>query len=115
VTTSRDLGDAAEARAGAHLEAHGLRVEARNFRSRFGEIDLVCDDRGTCVFVEVRRRGNARFGGAAASITAEKRRRLEATARLYIARDRRDRPCRFDVVLFDGDGAIEWIRDAFGT
>jgi putative endonuclease len=115
VSTARDLGADAEVRARAHLEAHGLRTEACNFRSRFGEIDLVCADRGTCVFVEVRRRADTRFGGAAASITAAKRRRLAATAQLYLARDGRDRPCRFDVVLIDGDGTLEWIRDAFGV
>jgi putative endonuclease len=113
--SARERGAAAEDAACAHLEAHGLVLEARNFRSRLGEIDLVFDDHGTCVFVEVRQRGSARFGGAAASITVAKRRKLEATARLYLVRDRRDRPCRFDVVLLDGRDDLEWIRDAFGT
>lgn len=106
-------GDLAEDAALAYLEGQGLRLRARNYRSRFGEIDLVLDDRGTLVFVEVRKRTNPHFGSAAESITAAKRDKLIATARQYLAGLRRDVPCRFDAVLFDGGGTLQWIRDAF--
>ena len=108
-------GDRAEDAAAAWLERQGMRVHERNFRSRFGEIDLICDDRGTLVFVEVRKRTSERFGGAAASITATKRNRIVATARIYLASLKHDMPCRFDAVLINGTGEIEWIRDAFGA
>lgn len=108
-TTTR--GREAEARAAGHLEGRGLRVVARNFRIRGGEIDLVCRDGRVLVFVEVRLRSRADFGGAAASITAAKRRRIVLAAQHYLA----GQPacdCRFDCVLID-DGQLEWIRNAF--
>lgn len=108
-------GDAAEALAAAFLEARGLKVVARNFRCRAGEIDLIALSGPTTVFVEVRARTSDRFGGAAASVTAAKRKRLLKTARYYLARQDRQRACRFDVVLLSGAAReIEWIQDAFG-
>ena len=119
-------GARAEALAATYLARHGLRVITRNFRVRGGEIDLVCRDGATLVFVEVRLRRNAGFGGAAASITATKRRRLVLAARHYLARTP-EAPCRFDCVLLSGlgdsfaaggnacDSGIEWIRDAFAA
>lgn len=87
---------------------------ARNYRCRMGEIDLILEDRGTLVFVEVRLRSNAGFGGAAASITARKQDRLIRAAQHYLQQLRVLPPCRFDAVLLDG-GRMEWIRDAFGA
>ena len=108
-------GDGAEAGAAAYLEGRGLKIVARNYRCRFGEIDIVARDGATLVFVEVRARTSDAFGGAAASITPAKRRRLVATARHYLSRQRADAPCRFDVVLLSGSAPrIEWIPDAFG-
>lgn len=108
-------GERAEDAALAFLQQQGLKLRARNYRSRFGEIDLVLDDRGTLVFVEVRKRSNPRFGSAAESITATKRDRIIATARQYLGALRREVPCRFDAVLIDGTGRVEWVRDAFGA
>ena len=114
--TTSARGRRAEERAAQHLEARGLRVVGRNFRCRGGEIDLVARDAATLVFVEVRRRRNARVGGAAASITATKRRRVVLAARYYLATHAAEaqRPCRFDCILLDG-GTIEWLRDAFSA
>lgn len=110
-------GANAEQIAARFLEARGLKIIDRNWRSRFGELDLVLRDGDTIVMVEVRMRHNRDFGGAAASIDAKKRSRLLATARQYLARAP-DRPCRFDVVLVSpgtgGTPEIEWIRDAIG-
>ena len=94
------------------LRNHLILLE-RNYRSRFGEIDLIMQDGDTLVFVEVRQRSNPHFGGAAASIDGRKQRRLILTARRYLAKLKRMPQCRFDVVLF-GDGPDpEWIRNAF--
>jgi putative endonuclease len=109
----RARGAAAEAAAAAFLEGRGLRILERNFNTRMGEIDLVAEHDGTLVFVEVRMRTSERFGGAAGSITAAKRRRIVAAARLYMARLQSEPACRFDAVLVDGEGAMRWIRGAF--
>jgi len=109
-------GARAETLAAAYLSRQGLRIETRNFRVRGGEIDLICREGATLVFVEVRLRRNAGYGGAAASITKTKRQRLILAARHYLARVP-DAPCRFDCVLLSGlaDTDIEWIRDAFSA
>ncbi len=109
-------GRDAETRAAKFLEDQGLHIVARNYRSRFGEIDLIARDGTTLVFVEVRARGSNTFGGAAASITAAKRGKLVRTALQYLATQGRTPPCRFDAVLQGGRASpIEWVRDAFGT
>ena len=111
MTTKQAAGAAAEQAAADFLAARGLRVVARNFRVRGGEIDLVCRDGGNTVFVEVRSRARADFGGAAASITAAKQARLILAARHWLARHG-EQPCRFDCIAIDG-GRLEWIKDAF--
>lgn len=109
-------GDAAEDRALAHLQGQGLRLLARNYRTPGrggGEIDLVMRDRdGTLVFVEVRKRASRSFGGAAASVSATKQRRIVFAARHYLLRLREPPPCRFDVISMEG-GGIQWMRAAF--
>jgi putative endonuclease len=109
-------GEPAENLAVAFLEREGLRILERNYRCRFGEIDVVAASGATLVFVEVRARASEAFGGAAGSITASKRRRLVAAARHYLARHRADSACRFDVVLVRGrEQRIEWVPGAFGS
>ncbi|HQR10821.1 MAG TPA: YraN family protein [Casimicrobiaceae bacterium] len=106
-------GARAERLAAEFLAARGLAIIERNFRTRRGEIDLIARDGETLVFVEVRFRRNADYGGAAASITHAKGRRLIAAANVYLARLGHEPPCRFDAVLLDGlDAAhITWERD----
>lgn len=106
-------GARAEVLAAEYLGRQGLSVVARNFRTRHGEIDLVMRDRGTLVFVEVRLRAHAEFGGAGASITAAKRARLVAAAQAYLAGIGREVPCRFDAILMDSldPALIQWERD----
>jgi len=111
-TTTR-RGHEAETRAARYLEAQGLRLIERNFRVRGGEIDLVCRDGRTLVFVEVRLRQRGDFGGAAASITRAKQQRIILAARHYLA-GKADCDCRFDCVLLDGEN-LEWIRNAFAA
>lgn len=105
-------GEEAEQRACDHLCQHGLRLLARQYRCRGGELDLVMRDGDYLVFVEVRARRGTAYGGAAASITAGKRRRIILAARHYLACHHLDAPCRFDVVLLR-DGRIEWLKAAF--
>jgi len=109
-------GKDAEARAATFLESRGLRIVERNYRGRYGEIDLIARDGVTLVFVEVRERTGNTFGGAAASITTAKRERLTRTALQYLSKLGATPPCRFDAVLLDGaTREIEWVRDAFGA
>ena len=110
-------GARAEALAADYLMQHGLTIVARNFRTRFGEIDLVARERGVLVFVEVRMRRSRTYGGAIASITTKKRTRLVAAANGYLAMLGREPPCRFDAILMHGldAGTIEWRRDIVGV
>jgi putative endonuclease len=98
------------------LQTAGLRILARNWRCRHGEIDLIAEEGRTLVFAEVRYRRNSRFGGAAESITDAKRARLVAAAGLYLA-GRPQADCRFDVLLLDAlqGERIRWIRNAFSA
>ncbi|MEQ1684583.1 MAG: YraN family protein [Burkholderiaceae bacterium] len=119
--TTKSVGDAGEALALAHLKRQGLTLVQRNYRvaagpnARGGEVDLILRERdGTLVFVEVRARSSAAFGGAAASVTASKQRRLVFAAQHFLRRYNVLPPCRFDVVAIDGD-SVQWLRGAFDT
>lgn len=108
-------GKEAERWAAEYLQQQGLLLVTQNFRSRLGEIDLVMRDGDTLVFVEVRQRRNADFGGAAASVDMKKQKKLIRAAQFYLARLHHMPPCRFDVVLMDDDKGLhaQWIRNAF--
>ncbi len=113
---TKAIGDAGEARAAAYLSEAGLTVVERNFRVKGGEIDLICRHGEALVFVEVRLRSRSDYGGAAASITPTKQKRLILAARHWLQRhDPHGRhPCRFDCVLITGT-QIEWLQDAFSA
>jgi putative endonuclease len=102
-----------------YLATNGLRLLERNFRCRFGEIDLVMQDGSAIVFVEVRFRKHGSFTTAAASVDARKQRKLCMTAGYYLRQHPRCRnaPVRFDVVAFDGPSqahfTLQWLQDAF--
>ena len=92
-------GRRAEDLAAAHLEQAGLRIVARNWRQPEGELDVVADDGGTCVFVEVRSRTGDDHGHALEAVTPQKRARVIRAARLYLdAETPRADAYRFDVV-----------------
>ncbi|MEO1594849.1 MAG: YraN family protein [Pseudomonadota bacterium] len=115
----RAAGALWEARAASHLCDHGLEPVARNFHSRFGEIDLIMRDGATLVFIEVRYRGAGSRVDAAASVTNSKQRRLVQAAQFFLLRQPQwaHAHMRFDVVAIDarGDGGadVAWHRDAF--
>jgi putative endonuclease len=114
----RERGERAELLAQYHLETQGLRLVQRNYRCRRGEIDLVMEDGGTLVFVEVRYRRNATYGKAEETIGPRKQARLVAAALHYLQHTGpQNRPCRFDVVALTGgkgdNHALQWITHAF--
>lgn len=114
------VGRSAEIAAAAELGRCGYRIVASNYRCRGGEIDLVAEEGGALVFVEVRCKRTAEFGTPAESITAAKMRKLITTAQHYLDEHGvGDVDCRFDVVevsLVDGKLAvIDVIRDAFSV
>ena len=115
-STTKQKGDAAEDRALRHLQAHGLQLMQRNYRTPGrggGEIDLIMRDTdGTWVFVEVRKRRSTNHGGALASVTFVKQGRLVFAARHYLLKLRQVPPCRFDVAADDGM-EIHWVKAAF--
>ena len=118
----RARGALVEAAARRHLLQAGLRGIAVNANYRGGELDLVMLDpigrEPSVVFIEVRYRSHGGFGGGAASIDARKRHKLVHAAQLFLAAhpSLRQAPCRFDVVIADGDPQapnLTWLRDAF--
>ena len=114
--TTKAAGDVAEALALAYLERQHLRMLRRNYRTPGrggGEIDLIMrSPDGTLVFVEVRQRASASHGGAAASVSGAKQRRIVFAARFYLAGLAQTPPCRFDVVTVQA-GEIQWLQGAF--
>jgi putative endonuclease len=114
----QEVGRRAEQQAAEHLLAQGLRPVLANYRCRFGELDLVMRHGTTLAVIEVRRRAGPEFGGAAASVTRDKQRRIVlATQHLLLTHATLRRcPIRFDVVTLEPTPhgtRIEWLRDAF--
>jgi len=107
-------GAASEQAAADFLATRGLKLVARNYRCRGGEIDLILRDGASLVFVEVRERAGSGFGGAVASITAVKQARIRLAAQHYLTRHGLDLPCRFDAVLVQ-NGRLEWLRAVMGA
>ncbi len=108
-------GAQAEKLAAQYLQQQGLKLLQTNYHCRFGEIDLILTDGETHVFVEVRLRSSAAFGGAAASIDTRKQIKLLKTAQHYLSDFKRMPPCRFDAVLMQSAdlSQIEWVKNAF--
>jgi putative endonuclease len=131
-TITKVVGDAAESAVLGQLQGAGLALVQRNYRTPGrggGEIDLIMrEPDGTLVFVEVRQRALGTHGGAAASVSGTKQRRIVLAAKMFLARyGSAPPPCRFDVVAVDGvlepsapdakeqkvQTRIEWLRGAF--
>ncbi|TFH48051.1 MAG: YraN family protein, partial [Lysobacterales bacterium] len=112
------LGAWAEGLACRHILDHGLRLVTRNYRCRYGEIDLIMQDGTIIIFVEVRLRSRTDFGSGAESVDARKQARVLSSAEHYLQRHATLlAPCRFDVVSIRQAGKthqLEWIQDAFG-
>lgn len=114
---SKGIGDKAEMAACTYLQAQGLTLVKRNYHCRWGEIDLIMRDKAYLVFVEVRARTSGAFGGALASVTKAKQKKLLQTAQHYQCSQetQNQNPLRFDVVILEGKPPqLEWIKNAFG-
>ena len=116
-SAKRTQGDKAEALACSHLQTNKLILLEKNFTTRAGEVDLIMRDKkdaDTLIFIEVRYRKNEDFGGAAASVTPKKQRRIIKAALAYQQLNAPQSSMRFDVVAVEGDNmAINWIKSAF--
>ena len=110
-------GDRGEAAVSAALEARGYRILARQYRCRWGEIDLVAwDPAGILCFVEVKTRSPDAIAPGREAVTPAKRRRLRQAASFYLTQSPLDCPCRFDVaeVWAREDGwHVKYIMSAF--
>jgi putative endonuclease len=109
-TSKQRSGDAAEQQALLHLQAQGLQLVQRSFLCKGGEIDLIMRDGKHVVFVEVRQRSSKQFGGALASITPSKQKRLVHAAEVYLKNTKPLPACRFDVVAIEGEELI-WLQN----
>lgn len=110
------LGARGEALAERYLKRAGFRILARNYRCRYGEIDLVAEEGGCLVFVEVKTRSGAGFGHPLEAVDGRKRGQLTRAARHYLeATGGGERFCRFDVVAVavGGEPQLELVRNAF--
>jgi putative endonuclease len=114
---TRARGAAGEEAAEAFLVASGYRIVARNVVTRLGELDVVALDGETLCFVEIKARATQEFGEAIAAVRAGKQRKIVRAAMLFLARNRSQRACRFDVLGLDrrADGSWEFtlVRNAF--
>ena len=114
------MGPAGEAAAVAVLERAGMRVLARDWRCRLGQIDIVAEDSGAVVVVEVKARRGIGFGLPQEAVDARKRHKLRLLTEAYLqATGRAGRPCRIDVVALLVDDSLtvrscDHIRDAVG-
>ena len=119
MSTKQD-GDWGEALAAEYLEARGCRIVEREGRCRFGEIDLIAEQEGALLFVEVKLRTNLRYGMPRESVTAKKQEKLRSAALLYLSMHGLDAPARFDVAEVYTDAhhsarstRIEYIENTF--
>jgi putative endonuclease len=116
--STRRRGSHWEGVAESFLRGKGLKTVCRNYRARFGEIDLVMLDGATLVFAEVRYRASGSHGGGTASVNRLKQQRISRAARQFLQAERRHarRACRFDVVAIGeerGEARLHWIKRAF--
>lgn len=110
---TQHIGQQAEKQARDYLVKKGLQHIDSNYRCRYGEIDLIMQDKDIIVFIEVRFRKNSQFGGAAASVDVRKQHRIIATAQHFIQHQRHPANAyRFDVVAMNKN-SLDWIPDAF--
>lgn len=114
MVNKRSLGTLYEAKAADYLRQRGYRILEKNFRCRFGEIDLICRKDRFLVFVEVKYRGGSSFGTPASAVDVRKQIRISNTASWYLYSHRfpPDTPCRFDVAAVSAE-AVQIIEDAF--
>lgn len=115
---SKELGHFGEAYTATHLADLGYRIIARNYRSRYGEIDIVAEQGDTVVFVEVKARRSRIYGEPKEAVGIRKQQKLIRTAMIFLQENNwEERACRFDVIevvfLPNGTVRVEHIENAF--
>ena len=112
---SQKSGQKAEEQACQFLKTKGLELLAQNYRSHFGEVDLIMQEGKVIVFVEVRVRNNSYYGDPIESVNISKQKKIFKTATHYLqAKKWLDKvDCRFDIIGITESNSIEWIKDAF--
>ncbi|MBP1749283.1 MAG: uncharacterized protein H6Q52_1822 [Deltaproteobacteria bacterium] len=114
VSDRRLTGNEGEDRAAAILTEQGYKIISKNFRSPFGEIDIIAEDKDYLVFIEVKRRRGHSFGTSFEAIDSRKKLHIIRSAQIYLkANHCLYRRIRFDVVGIDGDN-VKVIKHAFG-
>lgn len=108
------VGQAAEARAWAFLQAQGAEWVAQNWHCPYGEIDLIVKLNQQLIFVEVKYRKSMAFGGAAYSITPRKLAKLFNSIEYFLQTQPVALPCRLDAILLQGDAPPQWIQNITG-
>jgi putative endonuclease len=96
--------------------ARGLQVVEKNYRTPFGEIDIIAKDRDVLVFIEVKSRAGDAYGAPFEAVTRRKREKIRKVAMSYMKRFRKEIPARFDVIsvsMAGGAPSLEYIQDAF--
>ncbi|MDX2434535.1 MAG: YraN family protein [Desulfobacterales bacterium] len=118
----KELGAKGEEVAVSYLKSRGYRIVERNYRIRFGEIDIIAEQGDDLVFIEVKTRSGTLFGSPFESVTKQKQKQLSKVALEYISKQGfHDRPARFDVVGIElqkgsetfQDAAVELLQNAF--
>lgn len=114
----RGIGSIGEGIAQEYLRKKGYRILEKNYRTRFGEIDIIAEDKGTIVFIEVKTRIHETFGAPEESVTRQKQERLKKVALCYLKDLKKIPPVRFDVLAIElkgksADAVIEHIEYAF--
>jgi putative endonuclease len=117
--TTRNTGEVTEALAADYLMKQGLIMQEKNLYSKMGEIDVIMKDGDTFVFVEVKYRSSANFGGAISAISLKKQQKIRKTAEFYLQKcglNEYNTSCRFDVIALQGNISnpeITWLKNAF--
>ena len=115
--SNKILGDQGESYAADYLRRQGCRILVRNYRTKVGEIDIIADDHGVLVFVEVKTRRGVRCGMPAEAVDYRKRKKIVQTAYWYLrANHAETHLCRFDVIevyAMDRGWNIHHIKNAF--
>nr|WP_087147621.1 YraN family protein [Crenothrix polyspora] len=106
-------GEAAEEQAHQFLINNGLQPVCRNFRCKYGELDLIMTDGNTLVIIEVRFRKTDSYGSALESITHSKQGRIIAATQYYLSGQKSEPAIRFDVIALSGNGSLQWVKNAF--
>ena len=113
MSNKREEGTRGEEKAISILKAEGYKILDKNFRSYFGEIDIIAEEGGYLVFIEVKKRNTPVYGTSLEAVNKEKKRHIIKSAMYYLRTNRCfDKKVRFDVVGFDG-GKAKIVKHAF--